>query len=535
MLSIWRGIGVMALALVPGLSWAAGADGGSALLSAARTGDAATVRSLLARPGLDVNATEPDGTTALHWAVQNGQADVVKALIRARANVNAKNRYGVVPLWLAATNGDDASTEALLRAGADVRVTRADSGETVLMGAAMAGASGVLQRLLAYGADPNAKDAVRGQTALMWTAAEGHPDAARVLVEAGGDLEAQSSTGITPLMFAIRAGHISTTLALLDLGAKLTALAPDGTTNLGLALINAHWELAAALLERGADPNTNDPRGRPLHLVAYMRRAENRGLSPWMPRKPTGKMDSVDLAKLLIAKGAKVNDRLNYKNPNYNPTHMAVGYFQSISWNGATPFYIASKNCDLEFMKFLLEKGADPKVGTTQNVSPLLAAAGVGYAIGESPGTPEEALEAVKLLASLGNDVNAVANLTGGSSNRRGGDGAGGGGGMGGGWDGATALHGAVIRGAKGLVEWLIAQNIPLDIKAGSMTALDHARGSSLGVTYHVQPELAEIIEKAMRAKGLPVPEHRYTGANDINAGGGDPAANQGDKAQDAK
>jgi ankyrin repeat protein len=346
----------------------------------------------------------------------------------------------------------------------------------------------------------------------MWAAAEGHPEAARVLVEVGAEIEAKSSTGITPLMFAIRAGHIPTTLALLDLGADLKALAPDGTTNLGLALINAHWELAATLLDRGADANTNDPRGRPLHLVAYMRRAENRGLSPWMPRKATGQLDSIDLAKKLIAKGAKVNDRLDYKNPNYNPTHMAVGYFQSISWQGATPFYIAAKNCDMEFMKFMLENGADPKVGTTQNVSPLLAAAGVGYAIGESPGTPEEALEAVKLLATLGNDVKGIATLSGGGDNRRGG------GGMGG-WDGATALHGAVIRGGKGLVEWLIAQDIPLDVKGpGGQTALEHARGSGLGVTFHVQPELAEIIEKAMRAKGLPVPEHKYGGDGDISS-----------------
>ncbi|MGE0447546.1 MAG: ankyrin repeat domain-containing protein, partial [Vicinamibacterales bacterium] len=420
----------------------------------------------------------------------------------------------------AATNGDNASVEALLRAGADAQTTRGDSGETVLMIAAMAGSPGVLQRLLAYGADPNAKDNIRGQTALMWAAAEGHPDAARVLVEVGADVEAQSSTGITPLMFAIRAGHIPATLALLDLGANLQALAPDGTTNLGLAIINAHWELAAALLDRGADANTNDPRGRPLHLVAFMRRAENRGLSAWLPRKPTGQIDSIDLAKKLLAKGAKVNDRLDYKNPNYNPTHMAVGYFQSISWQGATPFYIASKNCDVEFMKFMLEQGADPKIGTTQNVTPLLAAAGVGYAIGESPGTPEEALEAVKLLASLGNDVNAIARLSADGDNRRRG-----GGGLGG-WDGATALHGAVIRGAKGLVEWLIAQNIPLDVKGpGGQTALEHARGSGLGVTFHVQPELAEIIEKAMRAKGLEIPEHKYTGNGDISTAGNPEAA----------
>ena len=514
---------VAAVLLLSGRTLVLAADGDtSPLVQAAKAGDAATVRSLLARPGTDVNGTEHDGTTALHWAVQNGNLDLVKALIRAKANVNAKNRYGLAPIWLAATNGHDATLEALLRAGADAHTTRADSGETVLMIGAMSGHRGVLQRLLAYGADPNARDVVRGQTALMWAAAEGHPAAVRVLVEAGSDIEAKSSTGITPLMFAIRAGDIPATAALLDLGANLKATGPDGTTSLGLAIINAHWELAAALLDRGADANTNDPRGRPLHLVAFMRRAENRGLSAWMPRKPTGNITSVELAKRLLVKGAKVNDRLDYKSASYNPTHMAVGYFQSINWQGATPFYISSKNCDVEFMKFLLENGADPKVGTTQNVTPLLAAAGVGYAIGESPGTPEEALEAVKLLASLGNDVNAIFAPPAAGGGRGGGFGGGGGGG----WGGASALHGAVIRGARGLVEWLIAQNVALDVKGpGGQTALEHARGSGLGVTFHVQPELAEIIEKAMRAKGIEIQEHKYIGAGEL--GGGNPA---GDK-----
>jgi hypothetical protein len=65
-----------------------------------------------------------------------------------------------------------------------------------------------------------------------------------------------------------------------------------------------------------------------------------------------------------------------------------------------------------------------------------------------------------------------------------------------------------VIRGAKELVKWLIEQGVPLDRpnKSGE-TALDLAKGSSLGITYHVQPELAEIIRQAMVAQGLPIPE----------------------------
>jgi ankyrin repeat protein len=447
--------------------------------------------------------TDPDGTTPLHWAAHEGDVQAVNTLIRAHADVNARNRYGITPLWLAAANGHALVVDALLHAGASPVTTRGESGESVLMIAAMGGHLPVVERLLLGGAQPNAKDTIRGQTALMWAAAEGHANVVRVLVEAGADINAESSTQLTPLMFAIRAGHIEAATTLLDLGANLTARGSDGTTMLGLAIINAHWELAARLLDRGADANASDVRGRPLHLLALMRRAHNRGLSMWLPRKEDGNIGSLDLVKALLAHGADINFRLDYKAPTYNPDHMALGS-PGTTYVGATPLYIAAKNCDIDLLRFLAANGADPNIPNAANVTPLLAAAGVGYTIGESPGTPDEALEAVKLLQRLGNDVKAVTDLkVAGSRN---------------GWDGAGALHGAIIRGATELVKWLIDQGVPLDLKnkAGNIP-LDLARGSSLGITYHVQPELAAILERAMTQQGLAFAPHKYGAANPIN------------------
>ena len=482
--------------------------GAESLVEAVRTHDAPAVRRLLAAHA-DVNQAEADGTTPLHWAAHQGDAAMAEALIRAGARVEAPNRYGVTPLWLAAESGHTDLVEMLLGQGASARTVRAESGETVLMIAARGGHVPVLQRLLARGADPNAVDAVRSQTALMWAAAEGHAEAVRTLVEAGAKVDARSMTGITPLMFAIRGGDIDTTLALLDRGAGMETTAPDGTTMLGLAIINAHWRLAEQLLARGADANVRDPRGRPLHIVAFMRRAENRGLSAWLPRKERDEADSLAFAKALLARGARINDRLDYANPNYNPTHMAMGG-PGTTWVGATPLYIAAKNCDLDLIRFLAANGADSALSNATGVTPLLAAAGIGYTIGESPGSSDEAFEAVKLLQGMGNDLRALATVPASVTNapelpgariaiRQG-------------WDGAGAMHGAVIRGAEHLVVWLIDQGLPLDLKTkAGATPLDLARGSSLGITYHVQPVLADKIEQAMRAKGLPVPEHRYS------------------------
>ena len=189
--------------------------------------------------------------------------------------------------------------------------------------AARAGHVGVLQRLIAYDADVNATDSVRNQTALMWAAAERHRAAVQLLAEAGADIEARSSISMTPLMFAIRAGDIDVTREMLEQGADLNATPPDGTTTLVLAIINAHWELAAFLLDQGADPNGNDPlHGPPLHALTWMRRAENRGLSAWLPRRPTGNIDTIELAEALLADGARINDQLDW-NPGQTPQHPA--------------------------------------------------------------------------------------------------------------------------------------------------------------------------------------------------------------------
>src|SRR5439155_7998536 len=53
--------------------------------------------------------------------------------------------------------------------------------------------------------------------------------------------------------------------------------------------------------------------------------------------------------------------------------------------------------------------GADPFIATEENMTPLMAAAGVGTQYpGEDPGTDSEAAEAVKVLLELGADLNTV-------------------------------------------------------------------------------------------------------------------------------
>src|SRR6185369_14161042 len=65
-----------------------------ALLRAARSGNADTVKTLLTSPNVDVNGVDAEGNTALIEAARFGHDDVVQALLIAKADVNARNKQG---------------------------------------------------------------------------------------------------------------------------------------------------------------------------------------------------------------------------------------------------------------------------------------------------------------------------------------------------------------------------------------------------------------------------------------------------------
>ena len=492
-LSALTAAGVCAVALV--LPPAADGASSDPLTEAAKAGDQATVTALLEQ-GSDASATGPDGTAPLHWAVRADSLDTVDLLIAARADVTVVNRYGVTPLALAAENGNPAIVQALLAAGADPN-TATEAGETVLMVAARTGRTDVLSQLLSRGAEVDATESWRGQTALMWAAAEDYADAVTALVTAGADVEARSSRGMTPLLFAIRDGGLNAARALLAAGADVNAginntsrgtdsytpAASGHTAPLTLAVINAHYELAAALLAAGADPNAPDARGSALHALAWIRR-------PGSGRPPiqTGELGSLTLAESLLARGADPNARIDWEEIPFEvdlgivkpPPNISVGR-NFISFVGATPFYLAAKHADVELMELLVAHGAAPLTPTDQGVTPLMAAAGLGFWDGESPGplngTPEpRRLEAVQLAMELGNDLHAVTdfgdtriegdgvalllrhpyNLLDFDAQEDRGDMR---------WSGSTALHGAAMMGSNLIVDYLIDQGADLNAR----------------------------------------------------------------------
>jgi uncharacterized protein len=454
----------------------------------AMKGDMDALRSLVKQHPGDVNTSQPDGSTALLWAAYWNDQKAVEALLAAGANVNASNRDGFTALSQACTNGNAPMAEALLKAGADANSFQAE-GQTALMTAARAGSVEAVKLLLDHGAEVNAKESWRGQTALMWATAENHPAVVQLLVDHGADVNIVSGVfdfremkvkpgdvpmhfprgGFTALLFAARGGFTESAKILLDHGADIKAADPDGTSALVLAIINGHFDTAAFLLDHKADPNVADSNGRAaLYAAVDMR---DMYLSNRPAPKDNGKVDPLDLIKMLVDHGADPNAKLS----KMIVARAVLDFPDVMMGEGATPFLRAAKSSDMPLMQFLIEKGADPKAVTKGGVTALMVAAGMAHQNPIRGG--EQPIEAMKLCLEKGVDINAATEKT---LN--------------------TALHAAAGRGTDDVVQFLADHGAKLDAKdSKGRTPMEVALGKDAdAVGVEVHQTTADLLRKLM-------------------------------------
>jgi ankyrin repeat protein len=231
------------------------------LIAAARRQDHARAAQLLEQ-GVDVNGAQPDGATALHWAVHWEDLELADLLIRARADVNASNDLGVTPVVMAATSGNAPLVERLLAAGADPNAALA-SGETALMLASQAGNAPTVAALLAHGAHVDRREGTRGQTALMWAVVNRRPQVTRLLLDHGASVHARSQT--RTLVYNM-GGNRSAGSASPD--TPLEEVEVGGSTPILFAARSGDVESARLLIARGANVNDRSADGNTALIVA---------------------------------------------------------------------------------------------------------------------------------------------------------------------------------------------------------------------------------------------------------------------------
>ncbi|HWF07748.1 MAG TPA: ankyrin repeat domain-containing protein [Bryobacteraceae bacterium] len=396
-------------------AFAAGEAADSRLPDAARAQNAKAIRALLAQKA-DANGRASDSSTALLWLAHWNDTETADLLVRAGADANAANDFRMTPLSEACTNGNAALVRLLLKAGAKPNTAIA-TGETPLMTCAKSGSADAIRMLVEYGAAVNATEPLQNQSALMWAAAERHPDVVKALIDAHADLKANTKQGFTALHFAAREGDLESVKELIAAGVDVNILTQAGsatnrvTNQLGIAksvgaigytplliaVMRGHVDLALYLLDHGADPNVLAAGFTPLHWASS--RWESFTANPvygfedpmsGIPERAA----KLRLVKALLAHGANVNARMTKPQPSF-----AGGYLDGV---GATPVLLAASADDIEMMHILLDAGADPKILTATNASPIMAAAGLNHGIGEDTITEAQATEVVNLLLKLG-------------------------------------------------------------------------------------------------------------------------------------
>jgi uncharacterized protein len=136
--------------------------------------------------------------------------------------------------------------------------------------------------------------------------------------------------------------------------------AGDGTTPLLMAIINGHFDLAKTLIDRGADVTATSANGvGPLYAVLNVEWAP-KALYPQPQAHKQQQLGYLEFMKLLIDKGADVNAR----------TKMKVWYsgysfdLSGVDEIGASVFWRAAYAADIAAMKLLVAHGADPNVPT---------------------------------------------------------------------------------------------------------------------------------------------------------------------------
>lgn len=417
-------------------------------LAAAR-GNLTLVKELL---GTDPKLLSRESCSrALQSAVFRGRVKLARFLVAKGADVNTKGSDSLPVLHAAVQHGHREIVELLLRHAASVH-QKDTYGRTPLL---MADSREIVKLLLAAGANVNAKSA-DGVTALRQAARHADQETVEMLLAKGarhdvftaaavgrGDLvrnflkddpalaKAKDGSGSTPLIMAAKWGQAEVAKLLIESGADVKLRVSSWSpTPLEVA---ASREVAELLVAHGARVNDRNESGRvPLHFAKNRKVAElflTSGVNVDVMDKrrftPLHLARNKDVAQLLLTKGAEIGAKTK---------------------DGRMPLHTATEEVRTEVVELLLANGADVNAKGEHGQTALHAAAGQGQ------------IEIAKLLLSEGAGVNAKDNY------------------------GSTPLHAAAAAGRKEMVDFLLAEGAHPDPRAKSgATPLDNAVFDSHG------------------------------------------------------
>ena len=172
-------------------------------------------------------------------------------------------------LFAAIERGDVAAVKAALAGGADPDACQPMATGWRPLHAAIEALEDVgpletIEVLLAHGATVDAWDAQRDATPLLMAVFRGQREAARLLLDAGGDVHVVGGEGDNPLRWAVQLGDAELVRLLLARGATRDLDAGGGISGmgpLGIAARRLDLAMVQLLLDAGARPDAPDADG----------------------------------------------------------------------------------------------------------------------------------------------------------------------------------------------------------------------------------------------------------------------------------
>ncbi len=365
---------------------AANRYGVTPLLVAAQRGNAELI-DLLLKSGANVKTAEaklPEGQTLLMHAARTGQIAAMKSLIAAGSNPNAsETRTGPTAAIWAATGSRANAIRVLAEAGADLNVlskitSYPHTQNGVLLSGLEEGYSYVGQTVLPRG----------GWSAVMFAAREGATEAVRALAESGANLNLTDPEGTTALIIAVINGHYDVVSALIEKGADPNIADIKGMTPLYAAVdmhtigdtfgrpypakpvIDGSLDAARVLIKGGADVNA---RLKAPILKRVYDAGDNRlgeGATPFM--RAARKCD-VEMMRILL--DAKADVTLTQKSGN-GPIMLCAGAVSGGS-SEDTPERVSEAEA-LAAIRLALDAGVDVNAANATGDTALHTAATTG-------------------------------------------------------------------------------------------------------------------------------------------------------------
>lgn len=211
----------------------------SSFRDAITSGKLSEVETVLARDPSFASAPIEGAPSPILLAIYYGKANVADAIRQVKPELS---------LFEAAALGDLHAAEAVLSQKPDAFTEFSSDGFTALGYAAYFGNREMVRLLLSKGADPSVPSNNReAYPPLHSSLAGGHKEIARMLIDAGADVDASAANGYRPLHYCASSGDIESARFLIDAGAERDVYTDEGVSPFQMASDNGFSDLAELL------------------------------------------------------------------------------------------------------------------------------------------------------------------------------------------------------------------------------------------------------------------------------------------------